>query len=100
MANQDYVTITVNIIGDGASLTATIVLDSTPLHTSTDTLRNWNSIPNSVSSPTIKDANGQPIVLPATATLSKSGKQVLITFSSPILAGTKVTVTLDLGYNI
>jgi hypothetical protein len=95
MANQASTIIFVQLLGDGVSTTATISLGSTPLSITDGTI-NFNPIPDSVSLPIVADANGSPI--PATATLSKSGKQVLITLSAPFTG--KITVTMTLGYNV
>ncbi len=96
MANQVYIAVVLQMIGDGASLTATIVLDSTPFYTSNVNIQNFSTAPDTVSLVRICDASGN--AFPASATLSKSGKQVLITFSSAFSG--LITVTFNLGYNV
>jgi len=95
MANQAYTTIKTTLIGDGSSLTATIILDATPIYVDVN-VKNFSPTPASLSLVQIRDALGNSV--PATATLSKNGKQVLITFSSAFTG--RVTVTMDLGYNV
>ena len=93
MANQSEITIFVQLLGDGTSTTAVITLDSTPFST-TPYVLNFKTLPDSVSNPVVADANGQPV--PATATLSKSGKEVTITLSAPFTG--IITVTFNLGF--
>jgi hypothetical protein len=95
MSNQAYIAMQVELIGDGASLTATITLDSTPVYTDSNII-NYSPAPDSVTLVRIRDAFGNSV--PATATLSKSGKQVIITFST-FFTGL-ITVVLNLGYNV
>jgi hypothetical protein len=95
MANQVYTALKAELIGDGASLTATIILDSTPIYVDSN-VRNFQPAPNAVYLVQIRDEFGNSV--PATATLSKNGKQILITFSAAF-TGT-VTVTMNLGYNV
>lgn len=96
MANQSYIAVNLRLIGDGSSLTATVVLDATPFYTGTVIIQNFEPTPDSVALVTIVDEFGNTV--PATATLSKNGKQVLITFSSAFTG--LVTVTFNLGYNV
>lgn len=95
MANQVFVPITVHLIGDGSSLTAAIILNSTPFFMS-DSVQNFNATPDTLYFSQIRDQLGNAV--PATAVLSKNGKQVLITFSSAFVG--IITVTLKLGYNV
>jgi len=94
MANQSYVGILIQVLGDGSSTTATIVLDSTPFYTSHVNISNFNPQPSSVSTPVVFSQTSGNI--PASATLSKNGKQVLITFSSAFTGS--ATITFNLGY--
>ena len=96
MANQTSIAINLQLIGDGSSPTATIVLNSTPFYTSDINIQNFSPTPDSVSLVKITDPLGHSV--PATATLSKNGKQVLITFSN-VFSGL-IAVTLNLGYNV
>lgn len=57
MANQVYISIQVHLMGDGSSLTATIVLDSTPLYANSGII-NYKSMPDSVQLVQIIDAAG------------------------------------------
>lgn len=95
MANQASVGVSIKVLGDGSSLTATIVLDGTPYYTN-QALINFSSVPSSVFGATVADQFGQPV--PATAALLKNGKQVVITFSAAFTG--VVTVTFNLGYNV
>lgn len=95
MANQVYTTVKATLIGDGVSVTATLNLLSTPIYVDAN-VHNFSDTPDSVSLVQIRDELGNPV--PASATLTKNGKQVVITLSAPFTG--RVTVTFDLGYNV
>jgi hypothetical protein len=95
MSIQSCVNITARLLGDGSTKTATIVLNATPFYVN-QALINFNPTPDSVSVPIVADANGQAI--PATATLSHNGKQVIITLSTGFTG--IITVTFNLGYSV
>jgi hypothetical protein len=95
MAIQTYISMHVTLIGDGVSLTATLVLDSTPLYTSSNII-NYKTTPDSVTLLNVRDESGNPI--PALAMLSHNGKQIIITFSVAFTG--LITVTLNLGYAV
>jgi hypothetical protein len=95
MSNQVYVAIRVELLGDGTSLTAMIVLDTTPFYADTN-IRNWSSLPFSAQLIQIRDTLGNPV--PATASLTKSGKQIVITFSSAFTG--RIVAVIGLGYNV
>jgi hypothetical protein len=97
MANQAVAQIYITVLGDGVSTTATINLTSTAYQLIVG-LQNFSPTPDTVFGAVVADENGQPV--PASAVLSKNGKQVLIVFSSPITVGKRVTVTVNLGYYI
>lgn len=96
MANQTYVSVNLELIGDGSSLTATIILDSTPFYVSNTNIQNFSPTPDSVTLVHIRDDFGQPI--PASATLTKNGKQILLTF--PVAFTGHISVVFNLGYKV
>ena len=93
MAIQVYLTVQLHMIGDGVSTSATLVLDSTPLLINPGII-NFRPTPDSATLIQIIDAAGNAV--PATVTLSKNGKQVLMVFSSPWTG--LLTVYINLGY--
>ena len=96
MANQSYIAVNLALLGDGSSLTATIILDSTPFYTTNGPVSNFSPAPDSVSLVRIADPLGNPV--PASAILTKNGKQVLITFPTAFTG--YITVNFNLGYNV
>lgn len=97
MANQSYVGVVVQVIGDGVSTTCTIVLDNTVYYRN-QTVVNFRPAPDSVSSPIIESVFGGIAPTTATATLTNNGKQVLVTLSSAITGN--FVLKFNLGYNI
>jgi len=95
MANQTYFPIRVELLGDGVSTTATLALNSTPIYVDVN-VKNFSDTPDSVSLVQIRDELGNPV--PATATLSKNGKQVIITFSAAFTG--KIVAVINLGFNV
>ena len=95
MANKVIVSVKVELRGDGSSLTAMLVLDATPLYTSSDII-NYKVTPDSVSLIRIRDEYGNTV--PASAALAHNGKQVTILFPTPFTG--LVTVTLHLEYDV
>jgi hypothetical protein len=94
MSNQNCITIRLHLLGDGISTTVTLVLDSTPMNI--NTIVNYSPAPDSVTLVQIVDTAGNTV--PGEASLSKNGKQVLLTLNNPFSG--ILTVLLDLGYNV
>jgi len=95
MANAVYISIQIEIEGDGSTRTATIVLDATPFYRSINII-NYKAIPDRVELVGIRDVSGHTV--PASAVLSHSGKQIIITFIAPFTG--KVQASIDLLYDV